>query len=326
MEDEIASIAAVCGASLAGLKVMTATSGPGFSLKQELIGYASMAELPIVVAMIMRAGPSTGLPTSPAQGDVMQARWGTHGDHPMITVCPSSVKEMYELTIKAFNFAEMYRTPVLLMTDEVIAHMREGVELKESYEIVDRVRPAEAPSKDYLPYKVEEGSMVPPMAAYGDGYHFHVTGLSHGETGFPTNTPAVHEKLMQRINGKVKENDPNFAINEKYMTEDAEHIFVAYGSVARTSMNIVKRLRSEGIKAGLFTVKMLWPFPKTEYQSLLNENVKNIIVPEMNLGQYVGEVERYTEGKAKVSLIAKASGELFKTEELYNDVMAVISK
>ena len=164
------------------------------------------------------------------------------------------------------------------------------------------------------------------MAAYGEGYHFHVTGLSHGETGFPTNTPAVHEKLMARINGKVKENDPNFAINEKYMTDDAEHIFVAYGSVARTSMNIVKRLRSEGIKAGLFTVKMLWPFPKTEYQSQLNETVKTIIVPEMNLGQYVGEVERYTEGKAKVSLIAKASGELFKTEELYNDVMAVISK
>lgn len=326
MEDEIASIAAVCGASLAGKKAMTATSGPGFSLKQELIGYAAMAELPIVVAMIMRAGPSTGLPTSPAQGDVMQARWGTHGDHPMITLCPSSVKEMYELTIKAFNFAEMYRTPVLLMTDEVIAHMREGVALEDDYEVVNRVHPTEAPGKDYLPYKPMEGSMVPPMAAYGEGYHFHVTGLSHSETGFPTNTPAVHEKLMARINGKVKENDPNFAINEKYMTDDAEHIFVAYGSVARTSMNIVKRLRSEGIKAGLFTVKMLWPFPKTEYQSLLNENVKNIIVPEMNLGQYVGEVERYTEGKAKVSLIAKASGELFKTEELYNDVMAVISK
>ena len=145
MEDEIASIAAVCGASLAGKKAMTATSGPGFSLKQELIGYAAMAELPIVVAMIMRAGPSTGLPTSPAQGDVMQARWGTHGDHPMITLCPSSVKEMYELTIKAFNFAEMYRTPVLLMTDEVIAHMREGVALEDDYEVVDRVHPAEAP-------------------------------------------------------------------------------------------------------------------------------------------------------------------------------------
>ncbi len=326
MEDEIASIAAVCGASLAGKKVMTATSGPGFSLKQEILGYAAMTELPIVIAMIMRAGPSTGLPTSPAQGDVMQARWGTHGDHPIICLCPTSVKEMYEFTIKAFNFAEKYRTPVLLMTDEVIAHMREGVEIEENYEIIDRVHPSEKPSADYLPYKAEEATMVPPMASYGEGYHFHVTGLSHSEPGFPTNSPAINEKLMRRINGKVKENDPAFAINAKFYTEDAEHLFVAFGSVARTSLNIVKRLRAEGVKAGLFEVKMLWPFPETEFKSLLGPQVKNVIVPELNLGQYVGEVQRYTEGKAKVTSITKPSGELFKTDELYNEAMAVISK
>lgn len=324
MEDEIASIASVIGASLAGLKAMTATSGPGFSLKQELIGYAAIAEVPIVIAMIMRAGPSTGLPTSPAQGDVMQARWGTHGDHPMICLCPTSVKEMYELTISAFNFAEKYRTPVMLMTDEVIAHMREGVELAEDYEVIDRVKPSELPSPDYLPYKADETTMVPPMAAYGDGYHFHVTGLSHGETGFPTNTPAVNDKLIRRINGKVKENDPAFRLNESYYMEDAEHVFVAYGSVARTSLNIVRRLRDEGVKAGLFIPKVLWPFPETEFAELLPACVKNVIVPEMNLGQYVLEVQRVVGGKAKTSLISKVSGELFKVDELYDEVMAVI--
>lgn len=326
MEDEIASIAAVCGASLAGKKAMTATSGPGFSLKQELIGYAAITEIPLVIAMIMRCGPSTGLPTSPAQGDVMQARWGTHGDHPMICICPTSVKEMHDFTIKAFNCAEKYRTPVLLMTDEVIAHMREGVDFDEHYEIIDREKPVEKPNADYLPYKVDEGCMVPKLPNYGEGYHFHVTGLSHSETGFPTNLTAVNKALMERICGKVKENDPYFSINEKYFTDDAEHLVVAYGSVARTSLNIVKRLREEGKKVGLFAIKMLWPFPETEFKSLLNANIKNVIVPEMNLGQYVGEVQRYTEGKAKVSLVSKVDGELFKTNELYERVLAVISK
>lgn len=324
MEDEIASIAAVIGASLAGLKAMTATSGPGFSLKQELIGYAAIAEVPIVITMIMRAGPSTGLPTSPAQGDVMQARWGTHGDHPMICLCPTSVKEMYELTIAAFNFAEKYRTPVILMTDEVIAHMREGVALEKNYEVIERVKPSEKPSSDYLPYKADENTMVPPMAAYGDGYHFHVTGLSHGETGFPTNSPAVNDALIRRINGKVKENDPAFKLNDSYFMEDAEHVVVAYGSVARTSLNIVRRMRSEGVKAGLYVPKVLWPFPETEFAEMLPAGVKNVIVPEMNLGQYVLEVQRVVGGKAKTTPVSKVSGELFKVDELYDEIMAVI--
>lgn len=326
MEDEIASIAAVIGASLTGVKSMTATSGPGFSLKQELIGYAAIAEVPIVVAMIMRAGPSTGLPTSPAQGDVMQAKWGTHGDHPVICICPTSVKEMYDLTITAFNYAEKYRTPVFLMTDEVIAHMREGVAIEDNYEIFDRVRPTEPPSPDYLPYGCIGDSKVPPMAAYGDGYRFHVTGLTHNETGFPTNSPVVSEALVRRLYTKVEDDADNIVINETYMTDDAEVMFVAYGSVARTSLYIVKQLRAEGIKAGLFIPKVLWPFPEKAFKAVLNNNIKHVIVPEMNLGQYVLEVERNVAGRCPTSSITKVSGELFKTQEIYDKVMAVIKR
>lgn len=324
MEDEIASIASVIGASLTGTKSMTASSGPGISLKQELVGYAAMAEVPIVVISIMRAGPSTGLPTSPAAGDVMQAKWGTHGDHPIIAVCPTSVREMYELTITAFNYAEKYRTPVYLITDEVIAHMREGVELKDEYEIIDRVRPTEPPSPDYLPFGCVGDSKVPPMAAYGDGYRFHVTGLSHNETGFPTNSPAVNDALIRRLNSKVDDDIDNIVINELFMAEDAEVLLVAYGSVARASLFVVKQMRANGIKAGLFVPKVLWPFPVKALRAAVSDNVRQIIVPEMNLGQYVLEVERVVGCKCPVCGISKVSGELFKAEELYEKVMAVM--
>lgn len=322
MEDEIASMASVVGASLAGVKAMTATSGPGFSLKQENIGYAAMAEVPCVVVSIMRAGPSTGLPTSPAQGDIMQARWGTHGDHPAICVCPTSVKEMHDLTITAFNYAEKYRTPVILMTDEVIAHMREGVEIEDDYEIIDRVKPTCAP-EEYQPYACEEGKDVPPMAAYGDGYRFHVTGLSHNETGFPTNSPEVNEKLVRRLNAKVNDHVDDIVLYDTYMTEDADYLLVACGSVSRTSQYIVKQLRAAGIKAGLFTPKTLWPFPEKALKAAA-AGKKMVIVPEMNLGQMKLEVERILAGACPVELISKVSGELFKTEELYDKVMAVI--
>jgi 2-oxoglutarate ferredoxin oxidoreductase subunit alpha len=301
MEDEIASMASVIGASLTGAKAMTATSGPGFSLKQELIGYAAITEVPVVIVSIMRGGPSTGLPTSPAQGDVMQAKWGTHGDHPVICVCPTSVKEMYELTIEAFNLAEKYRTPVILMTDEVIAHMREGVALRQDYEIIDRKKPTAPPAPGYLPYACEEGSNVPPMAAYGDGYRFHVTGLSHNETGFPTNSPAVNEKLITRLCSKVEDDADTMAKYDTYFTEDAEHLFVAYGSVARASLYVVKQMRAQGIRAGLYVPKILWPFAKNTLLGILPKNVKTVIVPEMNLGQYVLEVERVIAGAARSS-------------------------
>jgi len=326
MEDEIASIASVIGASLAGKKAMTASSGPGISLKQELVGYAAMAEVPIVIVYIMRMGPSTGLPTSPAAGDVMQARWGAHGDHSIIAVCPTSVKEMYELTIKAFNLAEQYRTPVYLITDEVIAHMREGVVIEDEYEIVDRKRPTEAPSPDYLPYRCTDESGVPPMAAYGDGYRFHVTGLSHGESGFPTNSPAINEALIRRICSKIEDHADEICFNETFFTEDAEQLFVAYGSCARLSLYVVKQLREAGIKAGLFVPKVLWPFPANALKAVVTDKVKNVIVPEMNLGQYALEVERVLGGKCPVSRISKVSGELFKTEEVYDQAMEVIGK
>ncbi len=322
MEDEIASMAAVIGASLTGVKAMTATSGPGFSLKQENLGYACIAEVPVVVVTIMRMGPSTGLPTSPAQGDIMQAKWGTHGDHPTICLVPTSVKEMYDFTVRAFNLAEKYRTPVLLMTDEVIAHMREGVDIDENYEIIDRKKPAPG-TENYLPFADIDGDGVPPMASFGDGYRFHVTGLSHDETGFPTNSPEKNDVLIRRICDKVEKNADEIATYSEFLTEDAEYLFVALGSVARTSLNIVKQLRANGIKAGLFTPKTLWPFPEKALKKNLG-SVKKVIVPELNLGQLVLEVERIVGGACPVELIAKVSGELFKAEELYENVMAVI--
>lgn len=322
MEDEIASMAAIIGASLTGKKVMTATSGPGFSLKQENFGYAAIAEVPCVVASIMRMGPSTGLPTSPAQGDIMQARWGTHGDHPVICICPTSVKEMHDLTITAFNYAEKYRTPVLLMTDEVIAHMREGVVFEDEYEIIDRTQPS-GDVDAYLPYKCEGDSLVPPMAAFGDGHRFHVTGLSHDETGFPTNSPEKNNQLVRRLCDKVNNDVDNIVIYQNYMTEDADVLFVAYGSVARTAMYTAKELRANGIKAGVFIPKTIWPFPEKAFKETV-KGKKCVIVPEMNLGQLVLEVERLTAGACPVHSITKVTGELFKTEELYNDVMAVI--
>ncbi len=322
MEDEIASMAAVIGGALTGAKTMTATSGPGFSLKQENLGYAMMAEVPCVVVSIMRMGPSTGQATSPAQADIMQAKWGTHGDHPVICLCPSSVKEMHDLTITAFNYAEKYRTPVLLMTDEVIAHMREGVMFEDDYEIINRTAPT-CEKSEYLPYKCEEGSLVPPMAAFGTGYKYHVTGLSHDETGFPTNSPAKNAELVQRLCNKVNNDAEKIAIYQNYMTEDADVLFVAYGSVARTAMYTARQLRENGIKAGVFIPKTIWPFPEKAFLEAANGK-KCVIVPEMNLGQLVLEVERVAGGRLPVHSLTKITGELFKAEELYKDAMEVI--
>ncbi len=323
MEDEIASMAAIIGGALTGAKVMTATSGPGMSLKQELIGYAAIAEVPCVIASIMRMGPSTGLPTSPAQGDIMQAKWGTHGDHPVICICPTSVKEMHDLTITAFNYAERYRTPVFLMTDEVIGHMREGVTLEDDYVIENRKTPT-LPIGEYKPYSITDGTMIPEMADYGSGHRYHVTGLAHDETGFPTNSPEKNEDLIMRICKKVDDDADNIVIYENYMTDDADVIIVAYGSVARASMHTVKQLRAEGIKAGLFIPKTIWPYPEKAFLSLLNSGTKHVIVPEMNMGQLSIEVERLVAKACPVTQIPKVSGELFKADELYTKVKDVI--
>jgi 2-oxoglutarate ferredoxin oxidoreductase subunit alpha len=322
MEDEIASMAAIVGAALAGAKSMTATSGPGFSLKQENIGFAMMAEVPCVVVNVQRFGPSTGLPTSPAQHDMMQARWGTHGDHPVIALVPSSVQESMELTIKAFNLAEEYRTPVFLMLDEIIGHMREGIIIpgKEEIEIKNRVKP-DVPFDEYLPYAPEENG-VPPMANFGDGYRFHVTGLVHDETGFPRGRGSDGDYLVRRLNGKIEKNLADILMFDHYMTEDAEIALVAYGSVARSARSAVNMARKKGIKVGMLRPITVWPFPDMAIKELA-ANVESIIVPEMNLGQIILEVKRAAEGQVDVYGLNRVDGEMITPEEILAKIQEV---
>jgi 2-oxoglutarate ferredoxin oxidoreductase subunit alpha len=289
MEDEIAAMGAIIGASLTGAKVMTATSGPGFSLKQENIGFACMAEVPCVVVNVQRGGPSTGLPTMPAQGDVMQARWGTHGDHDIIAVAPFSVAETFHLTVRAFNLAEAYRTPVIVLLDEIVGHTTEKVRLPESVETVDRVGP-DAPPETYLPYRHADNG-VPPMASFGtSGYRFHVTGLAHDETGFPTNNPVEIDRLNRRLNDKIVRHRDEIIDVETLDLDDAELAVFAYGSTARSARQAVVEARGKGIPVGLFRPRTLWPFPDREVRALA-DRVKAIVVPEMNLGQMAHEVE-----------------------------------
>lgn len=323
MEDEIASMGAVIGASLAGLKSMTATSGPGFSLKQENLGYAAITEVPCVIVNVQRGGPSTGLPTSPAQGDVMQARWGTHGDHPMIALTPSSVRETYDLTVKAFNFAEKYRTPVILLMDEVIGHLREKIEIPnfEEIEVVNRMRP-EKSSSDYKPYEVLEGEIVPRMVPYGEGYRFHVTGLVHDETGFPTGKPEVAEKLISRLINKVELNKDDISLYEEYMLNDAEITIIAYGGTARSAKYAVELARKQGIKVGLFKPMTIWPFLDKQIIDL-SKKAKKIIVVEMNFGQYAIEVERVANKYADIYRCNRVNGELISPDEIVAKIKEV---
>ncbi len=323
MEDEIAGMAAIIGGSLAGLKSMTATSGPGFSLKQENIGYAAIAEVPCVIVNVQRGGPSTGLPTSPAQGDIMQAKWGTHGDHPVIALSPSSVRETFDLTVKAFNYAEKYRMPVMLLTDEVIGHMREKIEIPnpDEIEIIDRVKPQQG-LDEYKPYEVKEGQLVPEMAAYGDGYRFHVTGLIHDETGFPSNDSQVAENLLNRIMKKIENNIDDITLYEEYKLEDADIAIISYGSTARSAKSAVDMARAEGLKVGLFRPMTIWPFAEKQVAEL-SKKVKHIITAEMNLGQYVLEVERVANKYTNVSKCCKANGELITPDEILAKIKEV---
>ncbi len=317
MEDEIASLGAVIGASLAGVKAMTATSGPGFSLMQEHIGYAAMAEIPCVIVDVMRAGPSTGLPTSPAQGDVMQARWGSHGDRPAIALAPASVREVFDLTVEAFNLSERYRTPVVVIYDEVVGHLREGVDLPASVLAVERAKPASG-LDEYLPKAVSEGS-VAPLAAFGDGYRFHVTGLTHDDRGFPTTDAGQAGSLIARIQQKV---DGNFEdMTESFMLDDAEVAVFAYGIVARAAREAIRQARSEGLRVGLIRPIALWPFPARTIRSVA-ESVETIIVAEMNLGQMAGEVERAAAGRAEVSGLYQADGAPLSPDSLLDAIRA----
>lgn len=315
MEDEIAGMAAVIGASLAGLKSLTATSGPGFSLKQENLGFAAMAEVPCVVINVQRFGPSTGIPTAPAQGDIMQARWGTHGDHPVIALCPASVQESYSLTVQAFNLSEKYRMPVILLTDEVIGHLRERVTLPNPGElpVVNRKKPP-AGLKTYAPYRPDEDG-VPPMANFCEGYRYHVTGLVHDESGAPTTSPELAERLITRLNNKVMDHLDEITLTESWLTEDAEIIVIAYGAVSRSARRAVKEARAAGIKAGLFRPITIWPFPEKEVAALARQ-ARAILVPEMNLGQLKGEVERAARCGTKVIGLNRVNGELITPGEI----------
>ena len=315
MEDEIASMAAIIGASLTGVKSLTATSGPGFSLKQENFGYAIMAEVPCVVVNVQRGGPSTGLPTSPSQGDVMQARWGTHGSHSIIAFSPSSVRETYDLTIKAVNYSEKYRSPVILLLDEVIGHMREAVELPlaDETEIINRKYPS-MPPEDYMPYKAESDGIAP-LASFGSGYHFHVTGLNHDEKGFPSNSPKVMDKLIKRLSEKINMNLQDFVLVEGYELEDAEYVIFCYGSTARSAKSAVKEARREGLKVGMFRAISIWPFPGKALKESV-KNVRHLLVPEMNEGQLMEEVERHVGCDLKVEGLSKITGELITPHEI----------
>lgn len=319
MEDEISSMAAIIGASLTGAKSMTATSGPGFSLMQENLGYACMAEVPCVIANVQRGGPSTGLPTSPAQGDVMQARWGTHGDHSIIALTPNSVQETYEVTITAFNLAEKYRTPVILLMDETVGHMREKLVLKDpsEIEIINRKKPTCKP-EEYLAYKADE-DLIPPMASFGDGYRYHVTGLTHDETGFPTNNNEISGKLIERLENKIMNNVDQMSFYEEYKLEDAEIIIVAFGGVSRSAKSAVDEMRKYGKKVGLFRPITIWPVLEKELKRIA-EQAKEIYVAEMNLGQYFFEVDRISGKKCPVKKINKVTGELITPDEIIDAI------
>ena len=316
MEDEIASISAVIGASLTGMKSMTATSGPGFSLKQEGIGYGIIAEVPCVIVNVQRGGPSTGLPTSPAQGDIMQSRWGTHGDHSIIALYPSTVKEVYATTIRAFNLAEKYRTPVILLMDEVIGHMREKIEIPDSdeIEIFNRKKPSIEADK-YLPFKINEGDIVPEMASFGEGYRFHVTGLVHNETGFPTSNPEIAENLINRLVNKIEDNIEDIVEYEAYKLDDAEEVIIAYGSTARSAKSAVDILREEGRNVGLFRPITIWPIAQKQIEDI-GKNSKRISVVEMNTGQYYLEIDRIAGKYTKVDKYNRVHGELITPEEI----------
>jgi 2-oxoglutarate ferredoxin oxidoreductase subunit alpha len=308
MEDEIASLAACIGASVGGLKAMTATSGPGFSLMQEHIGYAAMTEVPCVVVDVQRLGPSTGQATTASQGDVMQARWGTHGDHPIIALSPTSVRQAFDLTVAAFNFSEKYRTPVILLLDEVVGHMREKVELPDpdSVERVERIATS-VPPEWYKPYG-DSPKDIPPMANFGTGYRYHITGMFHDPAGYPTQRLDEIDPWIERVQRKIKRNVNDIIMVEEDQPNTARTVVVTYGATARSARHAVKLARQRRCKVGLVTLLTIWPFAE-DVIARIARTAKRIIVPEMNLGQLALEVERIA-GRHKVVRVNRANGHL----------------
>ncbi|MFN8187555.1 MAG: 2-oxoacid:acceptor oxidoreductase subunit alpha [Gaiellales bacterium] len=315
MEDEIASMGAVIGASLGGVKAMTATSGPGFSLKQEGIGYACGAEVPCVVVDVMRGGPSTGMPTRPAQGDVMQARWGTHGDHSIIVLTPASVAEVFEQTVRAFNLSETYRVPVIVLYDEVIGHLVETVELPAAESLSIAERPwASGPREEYQPYRAGPDG-IPAMARPGDGYRAHTTGLTHDATGFPTQSPEKAGAATRRLVDKLEQHRDAIERYELHGCEDAEILVLAYGITARAAVAAVEQARARGLRAGLFRPLTLWPFPERAFAALAHR-ARQLLVAELNAGQLALEAERLAEGRVPVERLNRLDGEPIAPDEL----------
>jgi 2-oxoglutarate ferredoxin oxidoreductase subunit alpha len=315
MEDEMGSLAAVIGASFGGVKAMTATSGPGFSLMQEHLGYAAMAEVPCVIVDVMRGGPSTGMPTRPAQGDLMQARWGTHGDHPIVALAPASVQEIYSETIRAFNLAERLRTPVVVLFDEVVAHLLESVTLPAPESIVVAERKwAKHDERDFHPF-AETDDLVPPMPRPGDGLRAHSTGLTHTAEGFPTQQPALAARAVQRLVDKIERHRDEIECFETVQIEDAEFVIVAVGIVARATRRAVADLRAEGVKAGLFRPITLWPFPERAMREAA-ARARRVLVAEMNAGQLAFEVERLAAAPGKVARLNRIDGEPIAPAEI----------
>jgi 2-oxoglutarate ferredoxin oxidoreductase subunit alpha len=307
MEDEIASMNAVLGASWAGVKAMTATSGPGFSLMMENIGLGMMTETPCVVVNVQRGGPSTGLPTLVGQADMMQARWGSHGDYEVIALAPSTAQEMFDLTITAFNLAEKYRLPVLVMSDAVVGHITEKVVIppKSRVEIVNRKK-FTGPPETYLPYEAN-GDLVPPMVAAGQGYRVYITGLTHDERGYPATSAEVHDKLVRRLVEKVRRNSDDIIILQERDTDDADVVVVSYGISARVSYRAIELAREAGIRVGLLRLVTVWPFPEARIRELAWQ-VNAFVVPEINLGQIVYEVERCAAGRTRTIPVTHAGG------------------
>ncbi len=319
MEDEIASMGAIIGASLAGEKSLTATSGPGFSLMQENLGFACVAEVPCVIVNVMRGGPSTGLPTSPAQGDVMQARWGTHGDHPIIVLSVSTVTDCFEITVHAFNLSEKYRVPVIVLSDEVVAHTREAVCLPEleKIEVVNRIRPS-VPPEWYIPYE-DNSRGVPPMADFGSGYRHHVTGLIHDSKGFPTQRSEEVNAFTRRQFRKITNGFCEIQMTKSVMMEDAEIAVIAYGAVSRSALRAIKIAREHGIKAGLLQLVTLFPFPKKAVDTVLRQ-CRTVLVPEMNMGQIIREVKRVNLS-SKVVKHSRVDGQFITPDEIFDQLL-----
>jgi 2-oxoglutarate ferredoxin oxidoreductase subunit alpha len=326
MEDEIASMCAIIGASLTGHKVLTATSGPGFSLKQEALGYAVMAEIPCVIANVQRGGPSTGIPTHVSQGDVNQARWGTHGDHAVVVLTASTHQDVFSMTVEAFNIAETYRTPVILLFDEVVGHMREKLVLPKAGEIplVERLRTAVREGVDYHPYLPREDGRLP-MSDFGDVHRYNVTGLAHDMWGFPSDNPRVVHGLLRHLTDKIENNVNKITRFTEYHLENAEYILISYGASARSARHVVKSQRRKGKRIGLLELQTLWPFPADMVREKCR-HAKYVLVVEMNMGQICDRVRTAVEYPERVFLANRIDGELINPTDIRKIIRLIQGK